>query len=609
MTESAGTAYPIRPFGPDELDRAHAVDQHAFNGSPLTEAEKRLLMEQMEFDRTLAAFDGDEPVGTAGIYSFQLTVPGGESLPAAGVTWVSVLPTYRRRGVLSSLMRRQLGDIRDRGEPLAVLWASEAAIYSRFGYGRSSWQLSFIVRRGEGAVIPDVCGVRLRVAEPAAALSEMAKIYQTVLPSRPGFFARDDGWWHRLIRDPADQRHGGGPLRCMLAELDGEPQGYVLYTGVSGWEDHTMLPDGALSVRELMAAGPAAGAALWANLLSRDLTNEFRAERRPVDDPLLFQLADPRRARPRLSDALWTRIIDVPAALAGRRYSCPVDVTIEVRDELIPQNAGVWRLTAGEGVPSVSSVSSAPDVTLGVASLGAAYLGGISLGTLAQAGLVTESRPEAVRRLAAAMSWDPAPWCPVIFLCRLFSYSPALELAHDGLVDGVGRQGAVHGEQPLAGGVILHERHGLVQIHLQAALDDCLGVVRAAAPGQQAAHQFVARHVEVHRHLHGHAQSLRGREGRLGLLHRAREPVEHVAAGLRRGDHRLAHHVHHHGVRHQVAEVDVGSDRLAERRGILDVLAQQVAAGQVRDAEPAGQASRLGSLAGAGGADQQQAQS
>jgi predicted acetyltransferase len=594
MTESAGAAYPIRPFGPDELDRAHAVDQHAFNGSPLTEAEKRLIMEQLEFDRTLAAFDGDQPVGTAGIYSFQLTVPGSQTLPAAGVTWVSVLPTHRRRGVLSSLMRRQLGDIWDRGEPLAVLWASEAAIYSRFGYGRSSWQLSFTVRRGEGALaVPVLSGLSLRVIEPAAAVPEMAKIYQNVLPSRPGFFARDDGWWHRLIRDPADQRHGGGPLRCMLAELDGEPQGYVLYTGISGWEDHTMLPDGALSVRELMAASPAAGAALWANLLSRDLTNEFRAERRPVDDPLLFQLADPRRARPRLSDALWTRIIDVPAALAGRRYSCPVDVRIEVRDELIPQNAGVWRLTADEDVSCVRS-SASPDVTLDVAALGAAYLGGISLGTLAQAGLVTESRPGAVRRLAAAMSWDPAPWCPVIFLCL---YLPALELADDGLVDGVRRHGAVHDEQPLAGGVILHERHGLVQVHLQASLDDGFGVVRAAAPGQQAAHQFVARHVEVHRHLHGHAQGLRGGEGRLGLLHRAREPVEHVSAGLCRGDHRLAHHVHHHGVRHQVAALEVGPDRLAERRAILDVLAQQVAAGQVRDAEPAGQASRLGSLA------------
>jgi predicted acetyltransferase len=329
-----------------------------------------------------------------------------------------VLPTYRRRGVLTSLMHRQLADIRGWGEPLAVLWASEAPIYSRYGYGRASWQLSFTVGRGEGALgpaAPVTRDVRLRLAEPSAALPEMAKIYQTAMSSRPGLFARDERWWQRVINDPADQRHGAGPLRCVLAELHGEPQGYVLYSGLGRWEDEAMLPNGVVTVRELMSASTAAGAALWADLLSRDLTTEYRMERRPVDDPLLFQLADARRMRPRLTDALWARIIDVPAALAGRSYSCPVDVVIEVRDELMPENAGSWRLSADGNGASCVRATSAPDIVLGVAELGAAYLGGTGLGALAHAGLVTESRPGAVRRLSAAMSWDPAPWCPVIF--------------------------------------------------------------------------------------------------------------------------------------------------------------------------------------------------
>jgi predicted acetyltransferase len=127
-------------------------------------------------------------------------------------------------------------------------------------------------------------------------------------------------------------------------------------------------------------------------------------------------LADPRRARSQLADALWARIVDVPAALTGRGYSCPVDVVIEVRDELMPSNAGLWRLTAGfSGGASCVRASSAPDIALDITQLGAAYLGGTRLGALAGAGLVTELRPGAVRRLSAAMSWDPAPWCPVIF--------------------------------------------------------------------------------------------------------------------------------------------------------------------------------------------------
>ena len=430
MTESAaGTprpAYPIRPIVPDEFDSYQLVDQHGFNAGPMTEDVRRAVMSRFEFDRSLAAFDGGTPIGITAIYSFRLSVPGSELLPAAGVTWVSVLPTYRRRGVLSSIMRRQLEDVRGRGEPLAVLWASEAAIYSRFGYGRASWVLSLTVRRGEAALAATVTDDRslvLRLADPPAALAELAKVYDTVLAGRPGLFVRNESWWQRTIYDPPEDRKGASPLRCLLAEDDSGPRGYALYSAIRLPSAEPYLPSDALTVRELMAVDPAASAALWTDLLSRDLTGEFRARLRPVDDPLLFQLADPRRARPQPADGLWVRIIDVPGALAGRRYSCPVDAVIEVRDDILPANAGRWRLAtspgagdAGRGLAaSCVRVTSAADLVLDVTQLGAAYLGGTRLGTLAEAGLVTELRSGAVRQLSAAMSWDPAPWCPTIF--------------------------------------------------------------------------------------------------------------------------------------------------------------------------------------------------
>ena len=426
MTESASrrtdAPYPIRPITEDEFDSFEAVAQHAFHGSPLSAGDRRMVLDRFEFDRTLAAWDGAEPVGVTSIYSFQLSVPG-QVLPAAGVTFVAVLPTHRRRGVLNSLMRRQLADVRDRGEPLAVLWASESVIYPRYGYGNASGILTFKFRRGEGALATTVPadGLRLRIADPPAVRPELAKVYDAVLPSRPGLFGRDDAWWQRAIYDPAEERKGASPLRCLLAEDGSGPRGYALYSGVDHWAD--FLPENVLTVRELMAADPAAGAALWGDLLSRDLTSEFRVERRPVDDPLLYQLADPRRARAQLTDGLWVRIIDVPAALAGRRYSGPVDLILEVRDELLASNAGRWRLTTtGDGLADGSGLAascvpatSAADLTLDVTGLGAAYLGGTRLGALAGAGLVTERRPGAVRQLSAAMSWDPAPWCPLIF--------------------------------------------------------------------------------------------------------------------------------------------------------------------------------------------------
>lgn len=423
-----GSPYPIRPIEESEFDSFLTVDEHAFHGSPMSDTDRNIILERFEFDRSLAAFDGTAPVGVTMCFSFQLSVPGGDVLPAAGVTFVAVLPTHRRRGVLNSLMRRQLADVRERGEPLAVLWASESVIYSRYGYGRASWGFNFTLKRGEStltraaaaAASPERSGIRLRLAEPPAALAELAKVYDAVLPSRPGFFARSDAWWRRLTYDPPEHRGGSGPLRCVVAEDDHGPRGYALYSARDTWSD--FLPENVLTVRELMATDPAASGALWTDLLSRDLTTEFRLRDRPVDDPLLYQLADPRRTRPSMVDALWVRLIDVPRALAGRRYASPVDVVIEVRDELLPANAGRWRLTTardvdtGQGLAaSCEPATGAADLALDVTDLGAAYLGGTRLGALAGADLVTELRPGAVRALSAALATDPAPWCPMVF--------------------------------------------------------------------------------------------------------------------------------------------------------------------------------------------------
>ena len=175
-------------------------------------------------------------------------------------------------------------------------------------------------------------------------------------------------------------------------------------------------------MHEAIAADPAAAVALWGNVLSRDLITTFRLHMLAVDDPLLDLLADSRLGRPRLSDGLWIRLVDVPRALAQRRYARPVDLVIEVTDELCPQNQGRWRLTAasvatpGAGFAATCERTTAPaDLALPVRALGAVYLGGTRLGPLAAAGLVTEATPGSVAALSAAAFWDPAPWCPMIF--------------------------------------------------------------------------------------------------------------------------------------------------------------------------------------------------
>ena len=406
--------YPIRPVTENEFDAFEAVTSHAFVLSPSLDARRAHEIARLEFDRCLAAFDRPDPVGVTTAFSFQLTVPGGQ-VPAAGVSWVSVLPTYRRRGIMGALMRRQLNDISERGEPVAALLPTESQLYGRYGYGMATRHAAYTIRRGEGALAPDAPAdpaVKLRLTAAQDVRPEIAKVYDIVRETSPGFISRSGVWWDRVLRDA-----GGGytPLSCLLAEDAAGPRGYALYAGDNRWTDEDSLHDCTLLVTEIVAADPAAGAALWRDVLSRDLVTEVKVDRRPADDSLQFQLADPRRVRARVTDGLWVRLIDVPAALAARQYACPVDTVIDVRDDLLPGNAGRWRLQAGESGAACERTAAAADVSLSIRELSAAYLGGTRIGSMAAAGMVAEHRPGALVRLSAAMSWDPAPWCPGTF--------------------------------------------------------------------------------------------------------------------------------------------------------------------------------------------------
>jgi len=419
--------YPIRPVSVAELPAFWAVGEQAFNSTWPTE--EALAHEAKVFEpvRSLAAFDGDQLVGTALAYTFGLTVPGG-GVAAAGISWVSVLPTYRRRGILSALMRRQLDDISSGGEPVAALFASESAIYRRYGYGVASEQYSFCVRAGQrqlagsstdqAAAAGQADALTVRLAEPQAASGGLKTVYDNIRAARPGMVTRTEQWWEVLLADPSFIRDGYSPQRCVVAADASGARGYALYTGKPQWGDDS-IPAHQLVIRELFAVDPAACAALWRNLLTRDLVSEVHARMRPVDDPLLYLLADRRDARPRASDGLWIRLVDLPAALAGRRYACPVDAVIEVTDHQLPANSGRWRLRAGglaeTEPPTCERTSAEADLTLGIAELGAAYLGGTRLGALAGAGLVAEHRPGALAAVSAALSWDPLPWSPMMF--------------------------------------------------------------------------------------------------------------------------------------------------------------------------------------------------
>lgn len=407
--------HPIRPITEAEWPAFLAVNDEAFNSHFPPEAGDRWKA-LIEFDRSLAAFDGDLIVGTTAVYSLTMSVPGA-TIPVGGVTAVAVLPSHRRRGILSALMARQLRDLRDSGEAVAALYASEAAIYGRFGYGRAADTLFFRVPTHRSAFLPHAPAdpaLRLRVATPAAVRDDLQKVFAEVLTTRPGLYARTEARWDHALDDAEYARQGAGPLRCVIAEDGAGPRGYALFRVKTGFTAHD-VPDGEVLLKELFATDPAAYAALWRSVLDRDLCARVYAPSRPVDDPLMHLLAEPRQLTAGWYDELWVRVVDVARALPARRYAAPVDLVLELEDPFCPWNTGRWRLTADASGATCEPSSGPADLALPVSLLGAAYLGGRSLAGAAGAGLVREARAGALRELATALSWDPKPWGGLVF--------------------------------------------------------------------------------------------------------------------------------------------------------------------------------------------------
>jgi predicted acetyltransferase len=408
--------FPVRPLTDEDWPAVLEVDGNAFGSTfeaEVIESERELH----EPGRSLGAFDGSTLVGLTSAFSFDLTVPGAV-VPAAGVSWVGVLPTHRRRGVLRGLMTTQLNDVRERGrEAVAILWASEPVIYGRFGYGLASNAYSVKVPRNAHALradSPTDPALRLRLV-PAEDWKLTADVYAAAAAARPGMIARDERWHRRAASDYPSLREGRSALRCVVAEDDSGIRGYARYSTKPDWS--TPVPSGTVHVREVIGVDGAALAAIYRYLFDLDLMGLADMWNVPVDSPLLHWLNNTRATKPVWQDALYVRLVDVGTALAQRRYSAPVDVVLEVKDPLLPWNDGRWHLVGGPDGARCERSEDEPDLTLGVTDLGGAYLGGTALGGLAAAERVQvrAGGADVLPVVSAAFATSPAPWCPFVF--------------------------------------------------------------------------------------------------------------------------------------------------------------------------------------------------
>jgi len=409
--------FDIRPVGDDEIPAfARAVDT-AF-GVHATDELVAFMRSLVELDRTLAVVEDGQIVAGAAALSFELTLPGLTTLPAAAVTEVGVLPTHRRRGLLTELMRRQLDDVAARGEPVAVLGASESTIYGRFGYGCAAMCSSVEIEPASlrpTIPSPTAGGGRLRFVDAEAMADVLPGIHDRYRFTQPGEVSRSAGWWDAFLLDPElYQGDAGRRFAVVHDDAAGRPTGYVTYRVQVDWlrdDDQTLF------VEDMVALTPEARVALWRYCVSVDLVTRVRSSNVPVDDPFGWTLADPRRfAVTEVSDLLWLRLVDPPVALSARRYQGEGSLVLEVGDGFRPAGTGRYRLDAGpDGAECRRTPAGQPDLALDVTYLGAAYLGGVRLSTLARAGRVTELRPGALDRADALFSTSPMPWCSTDF--------------------------------------------------------------------------------------------------------------------------------------------------------------------------------------------------
>ncbi|MDQ3335235.1 MAG: GNAT family N-acetyltransferase [Myxococcota bacterium] len=395
----------IRTITDDEVFAYRESLLQTFGGDPEVDpgSEERLNA-LVDRSQTWAVFEGKQIVGTAASFKLDIGVPGG-SLPIAGLTMVTVRPTHRRRGLLRGLMQRHLDDAKQRDYAVSGLWASEASIYGRFGYGVAAEQDEVTIEDTRHVRIAPRDFDELEWIDEARAREVLPAIYARATAQRPGILRRSAVWWHqRRFMETPWSREGASLRRHVIVRRGDMHVGYIVYRQqrVEG-----PSPGGKVSVVEMHGVDARAEATLWQFLLNVDLFHRVGWWNAPTDDVLPLIVNNPRLVARERSDSLWLRIEDAPAALRARRYT----------------NDGVLRFTFGGGtfelVVEDGRATCAPttrnaELDIDRGALGSLYLGGFTATRLARAGLV-RGDARAIATAERLFTSPIAPWCAEVF--------------------------------------------------------------------------------------------------------------------------------------------------------------------------------------------------
>ena len=389
----------VRTISDEEFDSAVRASVLGFGGHASDDL-LQVARSDADMGRTFGAFDGEDIVGTTVTRTSAITVPGGFA-KLGFVDDVAVLPTHRRRGILTQMMRAQLDQMRERGEPLAALSASESLIYERFGFGIATWYHRWkIDRRHTMMKVPPSGGGNLRFISADAAREEWPKLHTRVRETRVGMIHYSESYWRAALWDAEFQRDGATEFFHVAYMRDDRIVGLCTYRR----RERTIL------VPYLLGEDAEVEAELWQYCFGIDLVLEIQAWPRPTDDPLPWRLEDPRRLEMTLIDHMWLRLVDLKDALMVREYAEPAELTLHVHDQFCPWNDGIYTLEAGVDGAECTRSKCEPQIELGVSDLAAAYLGGVSFSTLARAGRIKEHIPGALKSADRMFRTERQPW-------------------------------------------------------------------------------------------------------------------------------------------------------------------------------------------------------
>ncbi len=398
----------VRRTRPEEYRTASNTVSAALLFPPVKEQDWQQSLPSWEESSSMTAWDGDRCVGHAAQYLVETVVPGGARVPTGAVTRVGVLPTHRRQGVASSLLEALIAEAVDTHLPLMSLRASEAVIYSRYGFGVAG---DFIEATIDTVRAKPVAGATdegtFRLLVPEEIHTSIHDVYERGMHRRVGTVTRPDSWWQRYFREAVS----GESTSHVVVHLAGDDtvDGYAHYD--VAWNADSFGGKG--EVHDVVAVDDAVELALWRYLLDIDLIRTWKADERPVDDIVRWAVADSRAyAVKSVDDEQWVRLVDVDAALSARTYNPATgSVTIAVSDRLVAANNGVWTVTADGAKPS----ELAPDLAVDIATLSAAYLGGTPWATLAAVGRVDVTTPSTVALADTLFATRPLPFCGSFF--------------------------------------------------------------------------------------------------------------------------------------------------------------------------------------------------